>query len=71
MSIRAQFDYDPYEDAYIPCPELGISFQVGDILHVINRDDAHWWQVRFIRIFSLQQLGLCIHAVSIYDSGVS
>jgi MAGUK p55 subfamily protein 5 len=25
---------------------LGISFQKGDILHVINQRDPHWWQAR-------------------------
>lgn len=29
---------------YIPCRELGISFQKGDVLHVISRDDPNWWQ---------------------------
>ena len=29
---------------YVPCRELGISFHKGDILHVINQQDPHWWQ---------------------------
>ena len=29
---------------YIPCRELGISFQKGDILHIINQEDPNWWQ---------------------------
>ena len=41
---RAHFSYHPDDDLYIPCHELGISFQRGDILHVINREDPHWWQ---------------------------
>ena len=41
---RAHFSYHPDDDLYIPCHELGISFQRGDILHVINREDQHWWQ---------------------------
>ncbi|KAG1685109.1 MAGUK p55 subfamily member 5 [Nymphon striatum] len=40
----AHFDYEPDDDLYNPCRELGISFQKGDILHVINQDDANWWQ---------------------------
>ncbi|XP_077993004.1 protein PALS1-like isoform X2 [Glandiceps talaboti] len=44
VHIRANFDYDPEDDMYIPCRELGLSFQKGDILHVINQDDANWWQ---------------------------
>lgn len=30
----------------MPCRELGISFIKGDILHVINQRDPHWWQAR-------------------------
>ena len=41
---RAHFSYHPDDDLYIPCHELGISFQRGDILHVINSEDKNWWQ---------------------------
>lgn len=44
VHVRAHFNYDPEEDIYIPCRELGISFQKGDILHVINQADPNWWQ---------------------------
>lgn len=44
MHVKAHFDYDPEDDLYIPCRELGISFLKGDILHVINQDDPNWWQ---------------------------
>ncbi|XP_055947410.1 protein PALS1-like isoform X2 [Argiope bruennichi] len=44
MHVKAHFDYDPDDDLYIPCRELGISFQKGDILHVISQDDPNWWQ---------------------------
>lgn len=44
LHVRAHFDYDPEEDLYIPCRELGISFQKGDVLHVISREDPNWWQ---------------------------
>lgn len=44
LHVRAHFDYDPEDDRYIPCRELGISFQKGDVLHVISRDDPNWWQ---------------------------
>jgi len=43
--VRALFDYDPEDDTFIPCQELGVGFQTGDILHVINQDDPYWWQV--------------------------
>ena len=44
MHLKAHFDYDPEDDLYIPCKELGISFMKGDILHVISQDDPNWWQ---------------------------
>lgn len=44
MHVKALFNYDPEDDLYIPCRELGISFLKGDILHVINQDDPNWWQ---------------------------
>lgn len=44
MHVRALFSYDPEEDVFIPCRELGISFTKGDILHVLNQDDPNWWQ---------------------------
>lgn len=44
MHIRANFSYDPDDDQYIPCRELGMSFMKGDILHVLNQEDVNWWQ---------------------------
>uniref|UniRef100_A0A2C9JVM2 MAGUK p55 subfamily member 5 n=1 Tax=Biomphalaria glabrata TaxID=6526 RepID=A0A2C9JVM2_BIOGL len=44
MHLRALFTYDPEDDPYIPCRELGISFLRGDILHAIALDDPNWWQ---------------------------
>ena len=44
LHFRSHFNYNPDDDLYIPCHELGISFQRGDILHVINREDQNWWQ---------------------------
>lgn len=44
LHVRAHFDYDPEDDRYIPCRELGISFQKGDVLHVISHEDSNWWQ---------------------------
>ncbi|KYM98754.1 Peripheral plasma membrane protein CASK [Cyphomyrmex costatus] len=44
--VRAQFDYDPLEDELIPCAQAGISFNTGDILQIISKDDHHWWQAR-------------------------
>ncbi|XP_072302149.1 MAGUK p55 subfamily member 5b isoform X2 [Eucyclogobius newberryi] len=42
--VKAYFDYDPSEDPFVPCRELGLSFHKGDILHVISQDDPNWWQ---------------------------
>lgn len=44
IHVKALFKYDPEDDAYIPCRELGLSFEKGDILHIINQEDANWWQ---------------------------
>ncbi|XP_035611836.1 protein PALS1-like [Oncorhynchus keta] len=44
MHVRAYFNYDPSDDPYMPCRELGLSFQKGDILHIISQDDPSWWQ---------------------------
>ncbi|XP_067138667.1 protein PALS1 isoform X1 [Centruroides vittatus] len=44
IHVKAHFDYDPDDDLYIPCRELGISFRKGDVLHVISQDDPNWWQ---------------------------
>ncbi|KAL4630411.1 MAGUK p55 subfamily member 5-A-like isoform X1 [Arapaima gigas] len=44
MHMKAHFDYDPSDDPYVPCRELGLSFQKGDILHVISQEDPNWWQ---------------------------
>ncbi|VDK79237.1 unnamed protein product [Litomosoides sigmodontis] len=42
--FRALFDYDPEDDIYVPCKELALKFQRGDILHVISTSDENWWQ---------------------------
>ncbi|MED6293933.1 MAGUK p55 subfamily member 5-A [Characodon lateralis] len=44
IHVKAHFDYDPSDDPYVPCRELGLSFQKGDILHVISQADPNWWQ---------------------------
>lgn len=44
INLKALFDYDPDDDVYIPCRELGICFTKGDVLHVIDQADANWWQ---------------------------
>ena len=44
--VRALFDYDPSTDDLISCREAGLAFSSGDILHIMAKDDAHWWQAR-------------------------
>ncbi|XP_016109633.1 MAGUK p55 subfamily member 5-A-like isoform X3 [Sinocyclocheilus grahami] len=44
MHVKANFSYDPSEDPYVPCRELGLSFQKGDVLNVTSQDDPNWWQ---------------------------
>lgn len=45
MYVRAMFNYDPQEDPELPCPELGQSFKIGDILEIVDAADFTWWQV--------------------------
>lgn len=44
MFVRCLFSYDPYDDIYIPCRELGLHFDKDSILEIVNRDDSSWWQ---------------------------
>ena len=51
--VRALYAYDPYNDPLVPCKELGLAFQRGDILRIVARDENYikindsyvsWWQ---------------------------
>lgn len=51
--VRALYAYDPYNDSLLPCKELGLQFQRGDILRIVARDENYikindsyvsWWQ---------------------------
>ncbi|XP_075257182.1 uncharacterized protein LOC142349480 isoform X2 [Convolutriloba macropyga] len=44
LHVRALFDFDPEDDEYVPCRELGIPFDRGTVLHVMNTEDPNWWQ---------------------------
>uniref|UniRef100_A0A4W3HX65 MAGUK p55 scaffold protein 3 n=1 Tax=Callorhinchus milii TaxID=7868 RepID=A0A4W3HX65_CALMI len=44
--MRALFDYDPSKDKAIPCKEAGLPFRKLNILQVVSRDDAVWWQAK-------------------------
>uniref|UniRef100_A0A7N5JXV1 MAGUK p55 scaffold protein 2 n=1 Tax=Ailuropoda melanoleuca TaxID=9646 RepID=A0A7N5JXV1_AILME len=43
--VKCHFDYDPARDSLIPCKEAGLCFSAGDLLQIVNQDDANWWQV--------------------------
>ena len=44
MKIYLNFLYDPFDDLYVPCRELALKFDKGDILHITDRSDDNWWQ---------------------------
>lgn len=44
LHIRALFDFNPEDDEYVPCRDLGIPFDRGTVLHVMSTQDPHWWQ---------------------------
>ncbi|XP_059134788.1 MAGUK p55 subfamily member 4 [Peromyscus eremicus] len=46
--VRAMIDYWPQEDADIPCMDAGLPFLKGDILQIVDQNDALWWQARKI-----------------------
>ncbi|XP_003785173.1 MAGUK p55 subfamily member 4 [Otolemur garnettii] len=46
--VRAMTEYWPQEDPNIPCMDAGLPFQKGDILQIVDQNDALWWQARKI-----------------------
>lgn len=52
--VRALFNYDANEDSLLPCKEVGVSFNQGDILEVVNQEDPNWWQARRVDSENLQ-----------------
>ncbi|XP_041374840.1 MAGUK p55 subfamily member 7-like [Gigantopelta aegis] len=46
MRVRTLFTYDPESDPNNPCPDASLAFTRGEILHIVNQDDATWWQAR-------------------------
>jgi calcium/calmodulin-dependent serine protein kinase len=42
--VRTLFAYNALQDELIPCAQAGISFDVGEIIQVISKDDHNWWQ---------------------------
>ncbi|CAB3410227.1 unnamed protein product [Caenorhabditis bovis] len=43
--VRALFDYDPSRENSV-APHRSMSFNYGDILHIINSSDDEWWTAR-------------------------
>ncbi|XP_020277840.1 MAGUK p55 subfamily member 6 isoform X3 [Pseudomyrmex gracilis] len=56
--MRALFDYNPSEDTLLPCREIGLPFQKGDILQIVDQADPNWWQARRVEGESLGSPGL-------------
>ncbi|XP_014213419.1 MAGUK p55 subfamily member 6 isoform X2 [Copidosoma floridanum] len=56
--MRALFDYEPSDDTLLPCREIGLAFQKGDILQIVDQADPNWWQARRIEGNSLGPPGL-------------
>ncbi|CAG9858949.1 unnamed protein product [Phyllotreta striolata] len=44
--MRALFEYDPQEDTLLPCKEIGLPFDRGDILQIVDQRDPNWWQAK-------------------------
>ncbi|OAD60844.1 MAGUK p55 subfamily member 2 [Eufriesea mexicana] len=56
--MRALFDYDPSEDTLLPCREIGLPFQKGDVLQIVDQADPNWWQARRVEGEGLGPPGL-------------
>ncbi|XP_053707267.1 MAGUK p55 subfamily member 2a isoform X1 [Synchiropus splendidus] len=48
LFFKCHYDYDPTKDNLIPCKEVGLRFERGDILQIVNQDDVNWWQARHV-----------------------
>ncbi|XP_050302659.1 protein PALS2 isoform X3 [Anthonomus grandis grandis] len=46
--MRALFEYRPEEDSLLPCKEIGLSFERGDILQIVDQRDPNWWQAKLV-----------------------
>uniref|UniRef100_A0A914VXZ7 MAGUK p55 subfamily member 7 n=1 Tax=Plectus sambesii TaxID=2011161 RepID=A0A914VXZ7_9BILA len=53
---RAMFDYEPFKDDQVPCKSIGLAFKSGEIIQVVSKDDANWWQAR--KVNDLSRVGL-------------
>uniref|UniRef100_A0A6A7FQD0 MAGUK p55 subfamily member 6-like isoform X1 n=2 Tax=Hirondellea gigas TaxID=1518452 RepID=A0A6A7FQD0_9CRUS len=52
--LRALYSYDPKNDKLLPCcatqtPDIiGLKFDKGDILQVVDQSDLNWWQAQVV-----------------------
>ncbi|XP_074025435.1 MAGUK p55 subfamily member vari isoform X2 [Leptinotarsa decemlineata] len=46
--MRALYEYIPQEDTLLPCKEIGLPFDRGDILQIVDQRDPNWWQAKKI-----------------------
>ncbi|XP_060518307.1 protein PALS2 isoform X2 [Cylas formicarius] len=46
--MRALFQYNPEDDTLLPCKEIGLPFDRGDILQIVDQRDPNWWQAKKI-----------------------
>ncbi|XP_009682538.1 MAGUK p55 subfamily member 4 [Struthio camelus] len=46
LYVRAMADYWPLQDPAIPCADAGLPFKRGEILQIVDQNDAFWWQAR-------------------------
>lgn len=44
--FRCHFDFSPNQYESFPKGEIGLSFQRGDILEVVDQSDPNWWQAK-------------------------
>ena len=43
--MKTQFSFDPTTDDDIPCKEVGLAFEKGEVLEILDQTDPVWWQV--------------------------
>ncbi|XP_047469651.1 protein PALS2-like isoform X4 [Penaeus chinensis] len=52
--MRALYSYDPTDDTLLPtCPsqqplDIGLKFEKGDILQIVDQSDPNWWQAQVV-----------------------
>uniref|UniRef100_A0AAR5Q1T0 MAGUK p55 subfamily member 6 n=1 Tax=Dendroctonus ponderosae TaxID=77166 RepID=A0AAR5Q1T0_DENPD len=44
--MRTLYEYNPEEDSLLPCKEIGLRFDRGDILQIVDQRDPNWWQAK-------------------------